>query len=240
MGYIEGRNVIMLIDKGTGYVPALCAVSIGVSTTTETKETMTVNDGVWSKPKQQKLSYSISLEGITEFPLDPVDMYDTFNFIASQMGFTNIAYKIYFESQVATAAGANVIKMMQGEALVTDSNLTAGAEGTMDTSLTLEGFGAYELFDTTSACNATISSLSYSAQGALFVDINYFGLAGASKLSYSVDGSTRRTLLAMPTNGTIVIVNGVGMNPGLHTIQVWPVCDNGEDGTSLSTNYTKT
>lgn len=238
MGYIEGRKVFMLIDKGTGYVLALCATSITYSTTTETKQIMTVGDGVWRKPKQQEMGYNISLEGITADILDPLDRYDTFNFIDSQMGFTNIAYRIYF--QTTDVLGASVIKMVQGEALVTESNLTAGAEGTMDTSLTLEGFGAPEWFDTTSACNATISSLSYSAQGALFVDINYFGLAGASKLSYSVDGSTRRTLLAMPANGTIVITNGVGMNPGLHTIQVWPVCDNGEDGTSLSTNYTKT
>ena len=201
---------------------------------------MTVGDGSWRKPKQQKLSYSISLEGITEFPLDPSDTYDSFNFIDSQIGFTNIAYRMYFESATASSLGTNVIKMITGEALVTDSNLTAGSDNLMDTSLTLEGFGAYELFDTTTACNATLSSVTYSAQGPLFVDINYTGLSGSDQIEYSVDGSTRRTLAGMSASGTITIINGVGMNPGLHSIEVWPVCANGEDGTSLTTTYTKT
>lgn len=240
MGYIEGKNVILLIDKGAGYVPALCATSVSINTQTETVEIMTVGDGAWRKPKQQKLAYSISLEGITEFPLDSSDTYDTFNFIDSQIGFTNIAYRMYFESTTASSLGTNVIKMITGEALVTDSNLAAGSDNLMDTSLTLEGFGAYELFDTTTACAATLSTVTYSAQSPLFVDIAYTGLSGATTIAYSVDGSTRRTLAGMSASDTITITSGIGMAPGLHSIEVWPICDNAEDGTSLTTTYTKT
>lgn len=239
MAHIEGRNVIMMVDKGAGFVPALCAVSISINTTVETKEVMTVGDGSWRKPRPQKLGYNISLEGVTEWPLDPVDTYDTFNLLANQTGFTNLDFRIYFESTHGTP-GANVIKMIEGEALVTESTLTAGAENLMDSSFTMEGYGAYQMFDSTSACAATLGTLVYSAQGPLFVAFNYTGLAGADRLEYSVDGTTRRALVDMPSSGSITVTNGIGMQPGAHTIQVWPVCANGDDGTPLSTNYTRT
>lgn len=239
MGYIEGKNVIMLIDKGTGYVPALCAVSITISSSVETKETMTVGDGTHRKPRGQRQSDSITLDGVTEFPLDSVDTYDTFNLLDNLNSFTNLSYKIYFESAEATAAGTNVIKMMIGEALVTDGSLTVGAENLMDSSFTMEGFGAYQMFNSTSACSATLASVVYSSQGT-FVVFNYNGLVGSDRLEYSVDGTTRKQLIDQPSSGQIVIMTGVGLVPGAHTLEVWPVCANGDDGTSVITNYTRT
>jgi hypothetical protein len=235
MSHIKGKDAFLLIDGGSGYVPFVCAVSFSLKTSTETKEVMTVGDGNWSKPKAQKKSYTITFEGVQPIDIDDPAGYHAFDFIENQAQDVNFQYKIWY-----TSDGSSVVKMITGEALVIDSDLSSGADGFMDSSFTCAGFGAYERFNSNVACNATLSTVTYSAQGLLFVDINYTGLTGSDTIVYSVDGSTRRTLAGMSTNGTITITNGVGMNPGLHSIEVWPVCANGEEGTSLTTNYTKT
>jgi hypothetical protein len=233
--YLQGKNAIFLVDKGAGYVPHLCAVSVGITTNVETKEVMTTGDGVWRKPRQHRISYSIALEGVSPIPLDPADGYDAFNFLDNQVGFTNLDFRIYFEDETGT-----VLKMITGEALVTESNIIAGAEGLVDSTFTLEGFGAYQLFDSASACAAVLGTLTYSGQSPVNVILDYTGLSGGDRLEYSVDGTTRRDLVGMSASGSIIIVSGVGLVAGDHTVQVWPVCPNGEDGTPLSVNYTKT
>lgn len=235
MSYIIGKNVIFLIDKGSGYVPHVCAVTISIKTHSDTKDILTVTDGEWDKPRVQKKNYTLDFEGVTPWPLDQLTGYDAFDFLENQCQDVNFQYKIYY-----TTDGSTVIKMIKGIALVIDSDLSAGAENLMDSTFTCAGFGAYERFNSSSACAATLGTLAFAAQGLLFVNIHYTGLSGADTLAYSVDGSTRRTLLAMPASGDIVLITGVGMTPGPHTIQVWPVCANGEDGTSLSTDYTRT
>lgn len=236
MAHIEARNVVLLIDNGTDFVPEVCALNFSLKTTTETKEIMTVGDGNWTKPKAQKKGYSMSFESVTRYPRDINTGYDAFDLLSHQMGDTNFRYKVMFYEN----DGSTVVKMITGEALVIDSDLGATAEQIHQNGFSCVGFGAYEVFDTAVACNAVLASVFYSAQSPLFVDIGYTGLIGGDTIIYSVDGSTIRTLAAMPQNGTITIINGVGMTPGLHTIEVWPVCDNGERGTSLLTNFTKT
>jgi hypothetical protein len=235
MSHIKGKNAFLLINSGTGYVPFVCPVSFSLKTNTETKEIMTVGDGNWSKPKAQKKSYTISFEAALPIDIDDPTGYHSFDFIENQAQDVEFLYKILYEDDSST-----VIKMITGTAIVIDSDLTNAAEGFMDSSFTCAGFGAYERFNSNVACNASIATLTYSAQGLLFVDIAYTGLTGSDTIGYSVDGSTRRTLAGMSASGMITIVSGVGMNPGLHTIEVWPICLNGEDGTSLTTTYTKT
>ena len=235
MSYIVGKDVILLIDKGSGYVPFVCAVSFSIQTNTETKEVMTLGDGNWSKPKAQKKSYTMTFDGVQPIPLDDSAGYDTFNLIDNQIADTNFAYKIYY-----TSDGSTVVKMVTGEALVIDSDLKAGAEGFMDSSFTCAGFGAYELFNSTTACNAVIDTLTFSFESPISVGIDWTGLAGSDMIVYSVDGTTRRTLAGVSSSGTILLVDGVGIVDGDHEIEVWPVCDNGEEGASLTVTYTKT
>lgn len=235
MAHIVGRDVIFYIDKGAGFVPYVCAVSFSLKTVTETKGILTTGDGNWNKPKAQRKSYQLNFNGVSELPLDPADGYDAFDFLENQCQDTNFQYQIRY-----TSNGSTVVKMITGEALVVDSDFTAGAEGLMDSTFTCDGFGAYQRFNSASACNATLATLTFSGQTPTTVILAYTGLTGSDRLEYSVDGQTRRDLVGMPANGDIIIVSGVGIVAGPHTVQVWPVCANGEDGTPRSVNYTKT
>jgi len=234
--YIIARNVVIEFDKGGGFVPYLCAVTATFQMNVQTDETMTVGSGYWEHPKLHRAGYTITCEGVTPYPLDPVDGYDSFNLMDAQRQGLNLEYRIVYRGN----DGVAVLKNITGKALVVDGNLTAGSEGFLDSSFTLKGYGEPEFFDTLSACAATIATLIYAGQGILFVDINWTGLSGADRIEYSVDGSTRRALVGLSSNGTITIVNGVGMTPGLHTIVAWPICANGDDGASISTTFTKT
>lgn len=237
MAYIRAKDVVLLINNGTTYVPHVCAVSVSLKTTIDTVEVMTEGDGSWSKPRQQKGSYTLSFDGVTRYPRDLATGYDAFEFLENQCQYVNFEYHlVFYENNSST-----VVKMIDGVALVIDSDLTAGADNLMDSSFTCAGFGAYQIYSSIVPCNATLATLTYDSQGPLFVTFNYTGLSLSDRLEYQIDSFLPRVALVdMPASGSFTITFGPGLVDGEHTINVWPVCANGEDGPPKTVIYTKT
>lgn len=230
---IKGEDVLIQFEKGGDYFNYACAKEVTVNFEMETKSVKTVGSGTWDKKRGQKKRYTVDLSGVVKFDDGTVphafDIYDYFD----QMVPMN--YRIYF-----TETETTLVKIIQGTILPTNLNLGGGSEGHADGSATFEGDGAPTVSDSLSVCNATLGTFTAnsSEDSPGVVALNFTdGVSNTVRVEFSIDGGGRDVFFPAATE-TPFLHNITGVAPGLHSIEFFPVCENGLDGTSQTKSVT--
>jgi hypothetical protein len=224
-GLILGENMVLMLYKGGEYVPYACATEVSIETRVETKKVRTLGDGKWNKPRAQSWSYGISVSGLL---LIDGTKFTSWDFQNALMGGGLIDFRMVFEDPITT-----LVKVMQGKALLTSSLLAGASTGFATGDFDLEGDGAYELLDSVLGCNAGIDFVSVGT----ILDgvpgqaiIHYEGAHDHVRIDYEIDGGGRQSVFGTAPNGFIYVNDMYGE----HVLVITPICENGEDGQSLT------
>lgn len=232
---ILGENVVLEVEKGGEYQPYACAIDVSIETSVETRKVRTLGDGKWNKTRPRAFAYKISLNGLVIINGGEPHAMDLQEATAGGF-YLNI--RIKFDEPNST-----LVKIFNGTVLITNSNLAGGASGFASGAFELEGFGAYELLDGVIGCDAIIGALNASqstqdGHPSGTAQVSFSGVSGAARLEYSIDGGGRESIfLGGAPAGQFYIF---GLSLGAHTIEVWPVCEDGDDGESVVDNFTLT
>lgn len=222
---IIGIDVILQVMKAGEYRDFLCATEVAIDIDTETKSVKTVGDGVWARYRGQRLSYVITLNGLIK--LNTGDDPAAFDLIDYQTEFLELEYRMIFEDSEGS------LKVVYGNALVVKTGLSNPSDGFSTSAFTLNGCGAPVIVDALVACGITVTDITVDLTGLpFFVTFNYTHTGGTPlRFEYAIDGGGRLISASSP-----LTISSPGA--GAHSIEIWPVCDNGYDGTSFTKSFT--
>lgn len=231
---ITAQDVLIQFQEAGDWFNYACAKEVTIDFSMETKSVKTVGDGNWEKPRGQKKKYTVSLSGVVKFDDDTVphvfDLYDAFDNMVS------VPFRIAFDEPETT-----LVKYITGSALPTEVSLGGGSEGHAEGDVTLEGDGAPTISNSTDTCAATLGT--FTAVGdpdsAGVVNLNFTTGVSADcvRIEWSVDGGLRDVFFP-PATGTPFLHGLTGIGAGSHSIEFFPMCENGLDGTSQTKSVT--
>lgn len=223
---IRAKDAVIEFKKGDVWLPYQCATDAVIDFAMETVSVRTIGDGTWAKPRGQKKSYSITIGGLIKF--DDEVYPHVFDLYAYYDNMVPIEYRMIF-----TIDGSDQLKSIEGRALPTQVTLGGGSTGFAFGNTKLEGDGAPEVGDVLSGCVAQITS------GEMIAILSNNGfrinaLSGGpvSRYDWAVDGSSRASAFVdgtLPDQFSLGFLYPIG-SVSTHTLTVWPICDNGEDG----------
>jgi hypothetical protein len=224
---VTGKDAVIMFQKGDDYFAYACAENIDISFELEEKGVKTVGDGVYYKPRGQKIIYQISLTGVIKFDDDTVP--HAFDMLAYLLAMTAINYRIIFTNDEAA------LKVIEGTALPVNTNLGGGSEGFASGSATLKGDGAVEVRDLIVPCPSSITSIQLIEDEPNSI-IRITGHTGTpARYEYSVDGGGFVTQMVTSFIQDLVLEGGLGA--GEHSIVIIPVCENGYQGTPFEGTF---
>lgn len=226
MDAILGKNVLIQFYKTDGFYDYACASNISIHPTMETKSVKTVGDGFYRKRRGQTIDYEIQLDGIIS--IDDSIKPNAFDLLDYLNNMTDIQFRMMFEDSL------NNLKVIEGSGLPVDVNLGGGSEGHASGSAVLAVNGLPDIRNTITACDLVITGFTivkgltghYTATVTSYTGSNWL------RWDYSVDGGGR---LSSYSNTWQVLIDPLAT--GTHTIDVYPVCQNGFDGSVYSTTF---
>lgn len=246
---VQGKNCVFQVNFGDGYKPVVCAKGFTVSIDTELKETTSRGSGVHKEYDYKSLSYSVNLTGLVKvIDLDGDVIF--FDLAFYQKNFLELPWKALFTDPNGT------IKSMRGLGIVRSSVFTASAAQLADTTVDIQGTGEYFIEDDlATVCINDIATLklngvSVAPGSGLIIGnttdlaISIQSLVNASpeifRYDYEFDSAGRNSAFSsgdLPFDITTIEMSGYA--PGTYVLNIWPVCDNGFDGTPFTVNITK-
>jgi hypothetical protein len=122
------------------------------------------------------------------------------------------------------------IKLIEGNALIISSNLSGPAEGFATGSFTMKVNGRPDIRETIDTCGLIMSAFAASFVSAGDGGTNVYSMAMTitgtgvvGRYEYSINGGSRVPKFSNPFNFVSA--------PGSYSFTIWPLCDNGIDGT---------
>lgn len=229
---IYGADVVLLLKdlKSEGYQEFICATDCAIETTVETKSVKTVGDGIWNNVAGQKISYVVTLSGLIK--LDPdEERNSTFDLQTAMLNMLKVDYRLIFRE-----VESDVIKVIEGRFLIEQSNLTAASEGFATSSFTMQGCGPYIIRDADSDCLAFIEQVAVNnGENIGDLEVTVTGIsADTIRFDYSLDGGGRQTVF-VDNDPMVFTITDVA--DGDHTLVIYPICANGEDGTPFTFEF---
>ena len=222
---VKGSNVLLQIYKDGAYADFLCATDCSIDFETEKKSVKTVGDGVWKRYKPQSIGYTINLSGLIRLDVaDPV----AFDLLDYQTQFIDVTYRMTFEDDAAN------IKAIYGTAIVEKTSLNGSSDGFATGQFVLSGNGVPTILNSLTACDIVITTLFKDATNLpLYYYFNVSAYTGSTpdRFEYAIDGGARQ--VSFTSDWTVT-----GLSSGSHTIEIWPICENGFDGTKFTDTFT--
>lgn len=223
---VKGIDAVLQFKKGGDYTDYLCAADFTLDISTELKAVKTVGDGVYKRFRGQSLEYSITLNGLIKINTDTDN--SVWDMVDHQLGMVGVEYRAIFEDDLGN------LKVVYGEIIVERSTLGAGSEGFATGNISYKGNGPITILDALQACDAEILAATVDLTNLpTYVGILITSQTGSTPMryEYSVDGGGR--LINYTTDFTLS-----GLSTGSHTVEIWPICDNGFDGISITKTFT--
>lgn len=222
---IEGKDALIRFYKGDDYFNYACATDLSISFDMDTKSVKTVGDGTTRKFKGQITGYSISLSGLVM--LDDVTDPTAFDLIEYHRQMVDVQFEILFQD-----IAHSLLKIISGNALVTQAQLGAPSEGFVSGGFTLLGNGAVDIQNANINCAITITNVTRGSgtpiTGGQRYPITITKTGGTPiRYDYTIDGGGR---LVGYTDSFYIIVPSFGV----HSVVFYPICANGFDGTSFT------
>lgn len=235
MDPVYGRNVQIELKKNDEFWPYACATDVDIQFDMETKSVKTIGDGNWQKLRGQSKKYRVNLSGLIKYDDDTVPhVFDLYQYYDNMV---SIEARLRF-----TVAESGQEKTFTGLVLPVSLNIGGGSEGFGTGSAVLEGDGAPVLSDGVSSCTAEITAATLvlvSGENALRVTALNGG--PVTRYEYAFDGDLENRTTAF-VDGTlpddILFGNAPGGGVGDHTLTVWPICEDGNDGEPFEIEFT--
>lgn len=235
-GIILAENVIMLIEKEGNFHPFVCATDLSIQIDMETKQVRTDGDGKWKRSRGQVLSYKLNLSGVTVFNSTDPNTKDIIEYCRQMV---HLNFRIVFEDPLT-----NLANYFIGRALPTSINLASSSSGFATGTFDMEGDGELEMIDSLVTCDAEIISaqvVNNTAEGAppssIVIRINDVS-ENTSRVEYSIDGGGREAIFSVAPD-TVTNHTVTGSYPGAHTLVLYPICENGEDGIPYEIDFVR-
>lgn len=226
MNVLFGKDAIFEVYKNGSYLPFVCCESFEMTTTTETISVLTLGDGTWAKNRGQGNSWTGSISGL--WPYDD-DVNATFlDLLDYQRQMVPIVFRIVYNKQ-----DGSLYQQVKGQALVTNSTITSPVDFVSGT-ISLLGDGAYEITDILDVCTAAITSATFTVDGTVATTYHVAIIAVTTgtvpRYDYRVNGGS--TLSKFNETGWPVLNISTG-----DILEIWPVCDNGLQGTKYTHTF---
>lgn len=223
---VKGLLTVLQFMKAGEYRDFLCATDSSIDFETETKPVKTVGDGIYKRYVGQSIGYTVTLNGLIK--LNTGDDPAAFDLLDYQLAMTGIEFRMIFEDEDGN------IKVVFGEALIDKTTLAAPSDGFSNANFSFKGNGEPTILDSLVACDSAITVANVDATGLPFLlVINIVTVTGSTPMryEYSLDGGGR--LISY-----ITTIDFSGLASGSHSVEIWPICDNGFDGTSITKTFT--
>ncbi len=211
---------MLSILKDGSYQPFVCAMDCEFSPSLETKPVRTIGDGRWKKPRGQSFSYSVSLSGLVELEgiyVNGFHLLENYFMQALPVPFRMTFYE----------PKTGLIKFITGQALIVSAPFTGPTLDFANCSFQMEGYGIPVITNTPNNCEASIGYLAITDSEAGQITIEWNFVIGAVRFDYTIDDGGRESVYDPGSSGTLVIT---GISEGVHTLTVYPICENGNDG----------
>lgn len=236
---ISGQDVIIDFYKVDGYYPGVCAENVTMTKSAVPKSVKTIGDGVNAAYRMQSKGYTFTID--TVIPYDDDTNVTAFDLLDRYENMLAVPFRMVWREPSGT-----VIKGIYGSAYITELTFT-GPNDFAGASITFLGTGPTENFDGLTACDAVIDGLSLDSQDATTATFAYTGATLATRFDYRIYNTSgafdisiySSSVLAPDLPDGTFTVSPILAN-GSQRIEVTPVCENGENGTMISLNYTKT
>jgi hypothetical protein len=225
---IRGENVYIQINTAGGLKKFLCAENVEYHPSMTTKKVRTLNDGHWRKSRGQDVGYTVNFSGIIPYN-DPsgVNALDLMNYIDQMV---DLEFQINFEDP-----SLNLVTAIVGQGLIVEAGLTGPADFA-GSDFTVEGNGK-PYIGVPPTCDKSIVSYTVTKDPlgfGFFVAILTLNSGSVPRYDYTVDGYPYRTALSTGWRFNLLSIVGASNVMGPHTLEIWPVCDNGIRGTKLT------
>jgi hypothetical protein len=244
---VQGKNCLFQVNFGDGYQSVVCAKGFTVTFDTELKETTSRGSGVHKEYDYKSLSGSINLTGLIKVA-DNDGNAIFFDLAFYQKNFIEVPFKALFEDNFG------VIKSIRGLGIIRSSAFTASAAQLADSSVDIQISGEYHIeSDTALGCSNTITQIlidgSPHTPGASLIlvgagtniNLGINTLANPAleifRYDYEVNSSGRNS--AWSSGALPFDIGEVVIPMGASTLTIYPVCDNGFDGTPYILSITK-
>lgn len=223
---ITGKNVTIQFLKGDDYYDYACATDISIDFNLETKAVRTYSQGTWNKPRGQRHSYGISLSGLIVF--DEPTLPGAFDLLEYLRAMSAVQYRMFFDEPVS-----NTLKLIEGIALPVGVSLSGGAEGFGQGNIELEGDGEPDIRNAIINCPSSVLTIELNeAQTAILIT----GHTGEPvRYDYGIDGGGLTTAFIFTDPAELDLPDDIA--EGEHTIQIFPVCENGDYGTEFNGEF---
>lgn len=221
---VKGTDAILQIYKAGSYRDYLCATDVSVDFKSDLKSVKTIGDGVWKRSRPQSIGYTINLNGVVK--IENGDDPAAFDVLEYQKQFVDIQYRITFTDS------ASSLRVIMGNAIVDNSQFSAGSEGFATAQFNMTGNGEPSISDSLIPCNITITDLTFNQEGpGAITTVNIFtsGTGSVLKYEYSIGGGS--------TLSTYNTYFQISLTPGTKSFTVTPVCTNGFSGTGRTETY---
>jgi hypothetical protein len=226
MNPITGNNVTIQFLKGDAYYDYACATDITIDFVLDEKPVRTYGDGTWYKPRGQRHSYSISLSGLVVF--DEPTLPGAFDLLEYLRAMSGIQYRIFFDEPITST-----LKLIEGIALPINVTLGGAAEGFAQGNIELKGDGNVSIRDAIINCPSEVLTIALNdAQTAILIT----GHTGEPvRYDYGIDGGGLDTAYIFTDPAELDLPDDIAI--GVHTIQIFPVCENGDYGTEFNGSF---
>lgn len=225
MNVILGRDAYIEFYQDETWQAFVCCESVEISFTTETKSVKTIGDGIWSRVRGQKNSYSVTLSGIVPYDGD----VNAFYLMENQWSMVEIPFRMIFKQNDGTE-----YTQIRGTGLVTGTTLGAPVDF-LNCSITIQGVGRPEL-GAVPTCTAEIADYDTTEPTLGFlwtVTINSLVTGTVTRYDWRLNGGVTESSFADEWTVNVRIY-------GDHVVEVWPVCDNGVQGVKTTINISAT
>lgn len=228
MNVILGKDVVIEFYKEGDYRGFLCADNVEYNLAMETISVRTLGSGHYKEYRGQSISYSITLTGL--IPVDLSAGVTAFDLIEYTKQMVDIEYRMIFRSE-----NGNEVTQLRGKGLVVESSVTGPADFA-GASFTIQGNGE-PLFGPPPSCNIQIFDKLLTHHAGFIYKMAILGEYNGPAIRYdwSLDGGAVNT--ALSTGWFFNLLDSPRPQLGPHTIDIWPVCDNGVQGQKLTINF---
>jgi len=231
MNTIQGTNVTLSLMKDD-WCAYMCASSISLSVNAEVLPIRTIGDGHFAKNTYQSLSWGIDVSGLAILNDVGDTNWTSFDMLVNQLNFAHVRARIAFQD----ANGD--IKSIDGWVMISSLTFNATVNALTKGDASMISNGELRYYDGLIACDATIVGIT--PAGTTDPDGNMtftYGYTGSpNSVKYRLDDTGPWTIQAIATT---ISINGV--SNGDHFITIVPICDNGyESDTSTSQSFTMT
>lgn len=234
---ISGKDVVIDVYKIDGYRPFICADDISIELDTELISVKTIGHGNWKQYRGQVHGWKVSASSLIPYD-NPTDV-TIWDIIDRQKNMTAVPIRIVFSDTSST-----IVKVVLGDCFINTSALNAPADFAKG-SFSATGTGELIIQDGLTPCDAVIATLTLDSQTSTAATFAYTGATLATRFDYYIetvpagliifsDSVIAPTLPAGTFTASPILPNGT------MKLTVTPICSNGESGTPITLNFTKT